>query len=257
MGGTAGDGLDHQSAAHVAGLPLDGQARSWVAGRWGSLLPTPARWLPCRESSRVAVDGRGAHGKALWLQSLAGGEALSRTLPLVPAGPGLPARAVASGRCAALASGDRSPGASGPGLRNDGRTGGTGGPRLSGGRLAHGREPGWRGPGGIRTTRTSGRVRLRLRAAGPAPPRAGPSRLSRRDAGWSRGAARGAGVAGRSGRGARRSPGGRDVRSCSGLAAPQRADLPLAEVHPWPWLVRPHAGPAGSFTAWRTAARVW
>jgi deoxyribodipyrimidine photo-lyase len=27
-------------------------------------------------------------------------------------------------------------------------------------------------------------------------------------------------------------------------------------VHPWPWLVRPHGGPAGSFTAWRRAARV-
>jgi deoxyribodipyrimidine photo-lyase len=23
------------------------------------------------------------------------------------------------------------------------------------------------------------------------------------------------------------------------------------EVHPWPWLVRPHGGPAGSFSAWR------
>lgn len=29
-----------------------------------------------------------------------------------------------------------------------------------------------------------------------------------------------------------------------------------AEVHPWPWLVRPHGGPAGSFSAWRRAARV-
>ena len=29
-----------------------------------------------------------------------------------------------------------------------------------------------------------------------------------------------------------------------------------AVVHPWPWLVRPHGGPAGSFTAWRKAARV-
>ena len=28
----------------------------------------------------------------------------------------------------------------------------------------------------------------------------------------------------------------------------------LAEVHPWPWLVSPHGGPAGSFTAWRKAA---
>jgi len=34
------------------------------------------------------------------------------------------------------------------------------------------------------------------------------------------------------------------------------ARIAPAEVHPWPWLVRPHAGPAGSFTAWRTAARV-
>jgi deoxyribodipyrimidine photo-lyase len=23
------------------------------------------------------------------------------------------------------------------------------------------------------------------------------------------------------------------------------------EVHPWEWLARPHAGPAGSFSAWR------
>ena len=23
------------------------------------------------------------------------------------------------------------------------------------------------------------------------------------------------------------------------------------EIHPWPWLARPHAGPAGSFSAWR------
>jgi deoxyribodipyrimidine photo-lyase len=29
-----------------------------------------------------------------------------------------------------------------------------------------------------------------------------------------------------------------------------------AVVHPWPWLVQPHGGPAGSFTAWRRAARV-
>lgn len=28
-----------------------------------------------------------------------------------------------------------------------------------------------------------------------------------------------------------------------------------AEVHPWPWLVRPHGGPAGSFTAWSKRAR--
>ncbi len=32
------------------------------------------------------------------------------------------------------------------------------------------------------------------------------------------------------------------------------SDLDLGEVHPWPWLVRPHGGPAGSFTAWRKAA---
>jgi deoxyribodipyrimidine photo-lyase len=29
-----------------------------------------------------------------------------------------------------------------------------------------------------------------------------------------------------------------------------------AIVHPWSWLVPPHAGPAGSFSAWRRAARV-
>jgi deoxyribodipyrimidine photo-lyase len=29
-----------------------------------------------------------------------------------------------------------------------------------------------------------------------------------------------------------------------------------AEVHPWPWLVPPHTGPAGSFSAWRRAAHV-
>jgi deoxyribodipyrimidine photo-lyase len=29
-----------------------------------------------------------------------------------------------------------------------------------------------------------------------------------------------------------------------------------AAVHPWSWLVPPHAGPATSFTAWRRAARV-
>ncbi len=28
----------------------------------------------------------------------------------------------------------------------------------------------------------------------------------------------------------------------------------LDEVHPWPWLVRPHGGPAGSFTSWSKAA---
>ncbi|MCY7342312.1 MAG: deoxyribodipyrimidine photolyase [Pseudonocardia sp.] len=27
------------------------------------------------------------------------------------------------------------------------------------------------------------------------------------------------------------------------------------EVHPWPWLHRPHAGPAGSYSAWRNALR--
>ena len=30
--------------------------------------------------------------------------------------------------------------------------------------------------------------------------------------------------------------------------------IELGEVHPWPWLVRPHGGPAGSFTSWRQAA---
>ena len=29
--------------------------------------------------------------------------------------------------------------------------------------------------------------------------------------------------------------------------------IELGEVHPWPWLVRPHSGPAGSFTAWSKA----
>lgn len=34
------------------------------------------------------------------------------------------------------------------------------------------------------------------------------------------------------------------------------AQLDLAEVHPWPWLRRPHAGPLTSFTAWsRSTAR--
>ncbi|MCU0278860.1 MAG: hypothetical protein MUE31_08205 [Candidatus Nanopelagicales bacterium] len=30
--------------------------------------------------------------------------------------------------------------------------------------------------------------------------------------------------------------------------------MQVAEVHPWPWLVRPRGGRAGSFTAWRKAA---
>lgn len=33
------------------------------------------------------------------------------------------------------------------------------------------------------------------------------------------------------------------------------ARIAPVEVHPWPWLVRPHGGPAGSFSAWRRAAR--
>ena len=33
------------------------------------------------------------------------------------------------------------------------------------------------------------------------------------------------------------------------------ADLDLARVHPWPWLVPPHDGPVTSFTAWRRRAR--
>jgi len=34
----------------------------------------------------------------------------------------------------------------------------------------------------------------------------------------------------------------------------QRAtQMELAEIHPWPWLRRPHAGPVGSFTAWSRA----
>ena len=33
------------------------------------------------------------------------------------------------------------------------------------------------------------------------------------------------------------------------------AELPLARVHPWPWLVPPHDGPVTSFTAWRRRAR--
>jgi deoxyribodipyrimidine photo-lyase len=33
------------------------------------------------------------------------------------------------------------------------------------------------------------------------------------------------------------------------------ARLDVAELHPWPWLVPPHGGPAGSFSAWRRAAR--
>lgn len=37
----------------------------------------------------------------------------------------------------------------------------------------------------------------------------------------------------------------------------RRADaIRPQEVHPWPWLVQPHAGPAGSFSAWRRAAGV-
>jgi deoxyribodipyrimidine photo-lyase len=54
-----------------------------------------------------------------------------------------------------------------------------------------------------------------------------------------------------------------DVLSGGGVAttyAPvpgwrRRADLikPSA-VHPWPWLVKPHGGAAGSFSAWRKGA---
>ena len=32
--------------------------------------------------------------------------------------------------------------------------------------------------------------------------------------------------------------------------------LDIVAVHPWPWLVRPHAGPAGSFSAWRRGAHL-
>jgi len=38
--------------------------------------------------------------------------------------------------------------------------------------------------------------------------------------------------------------------------ATRAAAVAPVSVHPWPWLVAPHAGPAGSFTAWRRAARV-
>lgn len=34
------------------------------------------------------------------------------------------------------------------------------------------------------------------------------------------------------------------------------AAIAPAAVHPWPWLVQPHAGSAGSFTAWSRRARV-
>lgn len=33
------------------------------------------------------------------------------------------------------------------------------------------------------------------------------------------------------------------------------AEIDLARVHPWPWLVPPHDGPVTSFTAWRRRAR--
>ncbi|NHA67574.1 FAD-binding domain-containing protein [Phycicoccus flavus] len=36
--------------------------------------------------------------------------------------------------------------------------------------------------------------------------------------------------------------------------APRAARLDVAERHPWPWLVPPHAGPVTSFSAWRKAA---
>jgi deoxyribodipyrimidine photo-lyase len=34
------------------------------------------------------------------------------------------------------------------------------------------------------------------------------------------------------------------------------AQLEIAELHPWPWLCRPHAHSAGSFSAWRKRIRV-
>jgi deoxyribodipyrimidine photo-lyase len=34
------------------------------------------------------------------------------------------------------------------------------------------------------------------------------------------------------------------------------AQLEIAELHPWPWLSRPHADSAGSFSAWRKRIRV-
>lgn len=40
-----------------------------------------------------------------------------------------------------------------------------------------------------------------------------------------------------------------------GWRARSQAIAPVA-IHPWPWLVRPHAGPAGSFTAWSKRARL-
>lgn len=36
----------------------------------------------------------------------------------------------------------------------------------------------------------------------------------------------------------------------------RRARLDIAEVHPWPWLARPHGRSAASFSAWRRAVRV-
>lgn len=33
------------------------------------------------------------------------------------------------------------------------------------------------------------------------------------------------------------------------------AEIDVVATYPWPWLVRPHAGPAGSFSAWRRGAR--
>ena len=34
------------------------------------------------------------------------------------------------------------------------------------------------------------------------------------------------------------------------------AELSIAELHPWPWLDRPHDGPVSSFSAWRKRIRV-
>ncbi len=38
--------------------------------------------------------------------------------------------------------------------------------------------------------------------------------------------------------------------------ARRRDALDVVALHPWPWLSRPHAGPAGSFSAWRKRVRV-
>ena len=247
--------LAGQPDPDVAVVAVDRAGRGGVDRRRGPVLHPPARRVPRGEPAGLAVDGRRGHRQALRLLPLAGAEARA---PQLCRDCALERRVPDPGLAAGRAPGPTGPSRSRccarprPGVHRRAAHAGRAGSRTRcGSPPSRSATPTRRS----RPTRTCRRCSCSTsrcssgcscRASGWCSwPRPSPTWRTRRDVEVRRGEVAGELAGG---------PWPSRTPRCRGSGPAPRPSRP-AVVHPWRWLYRPHAGPIGSYSAWRKGLR--